>query len=81
MVPQWSKLEEYRQLLQEFERKNGDYQRALERSREARANGGEADDAKTELANQYAEVTRLYNQISDLRRELAGTLDASLAAS
>ncbi len=69
----WTELETYRQLLQEFERRNADYQKRLEAYREA---GEENPELKTQLEQEFSEIDSLYKRLNELRGEIARTRDA-----
>ena len=60
---------EYRQLLQEFERRNADYQKRLEAYREA---GEENTELKTQLEQEFSEIDSLSSGSTNSAARLRG---------
>lgn len=78
---QWTDLENYKRALQEYERRNAEYQKALEAFRAATAETGKEDaEVKARLEKEYADISGLFERVTALRKNLAETLDSSLAA-
>jgi len=85
---QWTDLENYRQLLQQYEQRIADYDRRLKEFRGAgtaagpEAGGGEAAEREELLKSLEAERTELeemLEHIKSLRTDLARSRDAALA--
>jgi uncharacterized membrane protein len=80
---QWSELERYRQLLQEYEAQLAERERLTTAYREAQAAGSErAADAqrlKAKLDEQFPQLKEQYDQITALRSEIAEARDAAVA--
>lgn len=76
---QWTELEEYRRLLQDYTRRKDEYDKALKTLRQGQEAGQEDQELKTRLEKEFAELNDLYNRISDRRGSLAEARDAARA--
>ncbi len=82
---QWTQLEEYRQLLPEYEQRNSAYEKDLAALREAQQKADPMDaeekarlDAeKARLEAEYVEIAKMYSRLVELRQGLAQTRDAA----
>jgi hypothetical protein len=80
---QWSELERYRQLLQEYEVGIAAREKLEGAYREARAGGAdreqEAQELKAKLDEQFPELQEQYERLTAMRSEIAEARDAAVA--
>jgi uncharacterized membrane protein len=80
---QWSELERYRQLLQEYEAQLAERERLTAAYREAQAAGpdraAEAQQLKEKLDEQFPQLKEQYDEITTLRKDIAEARDAAVA--
>ena len=80
---QWSELERYRQLLQEYETQLTARENLTQAYREAQAAGperaAEAQQLKTRLDEQFPKLREQYDEIAALRNRIAEARDAAVA--
>jgi hypothetical protein len=81
MATQWSDLETYRRLLQEYERQSDEYRKLLEQYRTEQAAGKQQEpdivELKQRLDTEQPELERLYKQLVEIRNGLAHARDAA----
>jgi hypothetical protein len=79
---QWTELENYRQLLQDYERDKAEYDKRLQTYRAQAAEGPEGANAtqlqadKTALDKEQQELELVYTQLRAIRNDLAHARDA-----
>jgi hypothetical protein len=80
---QWSEIERYRQLLQEYEVQIAEREKLIATYREAQAAGAEreleAGELKTKLDEQLPALRDQYQQLTSMRTEIAEARDAAVA--
>jgi multidrug resistance efflux pump len=81
---QWTELESYRQLLQDYERRKAGYDRQLADYRGRQAADGadpqQLEEVKQQLDRDRAELEELYGRLRGMRTELAQARDAAALA-
>ena len=78
--PQWTDIELYRQLKQEYDRRSAEYNKLLDGYRQKEAAGEEDAELKTRLEQELPPIQALYNQLTELRTGMAKASDAATSA-
>lgn len=83
-VMQWSEIEKYRQLLQEYEGQIAEREKLTATYREAQAAGPEreteAQELKAKLDEQLPALRERYQELTTMRTEIAERRDAAVGA-
>jgi hypothetical protein len=78
-TPQWTDVEHYRQLLQQYTLQSDAYDRMLVQYREQETVGAADPKLKQQLEQDFAQIQDLYAQLSEIRASFAKARDAKAA--